>query len=107
MLLASLQLLTNGSSNGAAAVGNASPEVLASYPSYETKMQKTAEPIQLLEKINGGAKGLEWVTDCCVDAASSYFPLARYVVGWDAQLIDLILKRVPEWIVDRVQTAQD
>ena len=80
------ELLANGSSNGKAESGT-DPEVLRSYPSYEEKMQKTAEPIRNLEKLNGGKDGLRHVTSCVVDAIQSPVPLTRYTVGYDAKLI--------------------
>jgi len=100
------ELLANGSSNGAADSLGATEEALAAYPSYAKKMEATAEPIRMLETLNGGAKGLDHVTDCCVDAVLSWFPLSRYVVGWDARVINHFLVYVPDWIVDNVQTAQ-
>jgi len=99
-------LLDLGESNGQTGSATAKEEALEVYPSYQKKMQATAEPIRLIEKINGGASGVDRVVDCCVDAACSYFPLGRYVIGYDALLINYVLVYVPDWIVDRVQTLQ-
>ena len=98
------ELLANGSKAGAEASAGTPAEVLASYPSYAAKMEKTTEPIRALERLNGGKGGLAYVTDCCVDAVCSRFPLPRYVVGWDAMLIDKVLVFLPAWVVDWAQT---
>jgi hypothetical protein len=59
-----------------------------------------------VEKLNGGKTGLIYVADQVVDAVSNMFPLDRYVVGYDAQLIRFVLVYIPCWIVDTVQTLQ-
>mmetsp|Transcript_64655 Transcript_64655/g.179598 ORF Transcript_64655/g.179598 Transcript_64655/m.179598 type:complete len:306 (-) Transcript_64655:128-1045(-) len=99
------ELLANGSNNGSTDSGN-DAEVLSAYPSYAEKMEKTAEPIRNLEKLNGGKEGLRHVTNCVIDACRSPVPLTRYTVGWDAKLIRHVLVFAPAWLIDRVQTAQ-
>ena len=42
------------------------------------------------------------VVDAYVDALTSKFPRARYVVGWDARLLFVPLSFLPEWISDWV-----
>ena len=100
------ELLAQGSANGAADSEACTDEVRAIYPSYEEKMAKTAEPIRLVEKLNGGARGLDYVTACVLDAARNPCPLSRYTIGWDAHLIRHGLVYVPSWIIDIIQTMQ-
>ena len=97
------ELLANGSSAGAD-VSHATDEIEKAYPSYQKKMDDTTKPIQILETMNGGKGGLNSVTDCCVDAICNRFPLSRYVIGYDAKLINHVLVYAPAWIVDWAQT---
>ena len=99
------ELLANGSSAGADAACGTDREVLNAYPSYAKKMEDTKKPIKLMETLNGGKSGLTYVTDCCIDAVSNRFPLPRYVIGWDAQVINyLLVPFAPAWVVDWAQT---
>ena len=98
------ELLANGSSAGAAASAGTDQEILDSYPSYQEKMAKTAEPIQLVEMLNGGKDGLKYVTDRVIDAVCSRWPLPRYVVGFDAHAIDRFMSYWPAWLVDTIHT---
>ena len=70
-------------------------------------MAKTREPIEMLERLNGGAQGVQHVSACVLDACCSPFPLARYVVGWDAHLIRHAIVYLPAFVVDWAQTLQD
>jgi NAD(P)-dependent dehydrogenase (short-subunit alcohol dehydrogenase family) len=88
---------------GAAAGG--ADSLSSGYPDYADKMARTAEPIRLMEWLNG--YDCEWVIDSVVDSAVNRFPLARYTVGYDARLIRHLLVFVPSWIIDLVQTLQD
>jgi retinol dehydrogenase-16 len=99
-------LLANGSANGAAD-SNQTEELKAAYGDYKKKMKAASDPIEMLEKLNGGAAGLATVADQVVDAAANIFPKYKYVVGWDANLVLRWLPYVPEWIIDNAQTLQD
>jgi len=96
------KLLKTGSDNGAA-----ESIVGSTYPSYKEKMKETKKVIEIFEKINGGADGVEKVVNCCVDAVCNRLPLTRYVVGWDAMLYRHLLCFAPNWAVDWVQTFMD
>ncbi len=65
---------------------------------------KTAEPIRMVEKLNGGKSGLDYVADQVSDAVCNMFPLARYVLGYDAQLMRFVIVYLPCWVVDWAQT---
>eukprot|EP00927_Polykrikos_kofoidii_P069667 TRINITY_DN65233_c0_g1_i1.p1 TRINITY_DN65233_c0_g1~~TRINITY_DN65233_c0_g1_i1.p1 ORF type:complete len:322 (-),score=40.94 TRINITY_DN65233_c0_g1_i1:70-1035(-) len=94
-------LLANGASDG----GKLSVDPNG-YPAYADKMQRTAEPIRQMERING--HDCEWVIGAVVDAIVNRWPLARYTVGWDARLIrHFVIPCVPAWVVDMMQTLQD
>ena len=67
-------------------------------------MEETAKMISVVEKLNGGEKGVEYVSDAVIDAVCNRFPLSRYVIGWDAHLINSVLKHLPDWMVDWAQT---
>jgi len=98
----STKLLETGGDNGA------TESVAGSiYPSYKEKMNETKKMVEIFEKINGGADGVEKVVNCCVDAVCNRLPLTRYVVGWDAMLFRHLLCFAPNWAVDWVQTYMD
>jgi len=99
-------LLTSGAKNGGIECKHATSEVLAAYGDFSQKMEQTATPIQMFEKLNGGVEGVRAVCDSVVDALSNKFPLPKYVVGWDANLLLQWLPYVPSTLVDWAQTLQ-
>ena len=102
------ELLEHGSKNGAEdiAKGTISKETIDAYGDFNSKMGKTSEPIRMIEKLNGGSAGLEYVATNVVDAVTNIFPLARYVLGYDAQLIRFLLVYIPTFFIDWMQTFQ-
>jgi len=84
--------------------GQQESEGVQLYPTFKSQMEKMGKAVELLEAINGGTQGLSSVVDCVKDALTNYMPLARYLIGYDAQVIGRIACYLPCWLIDFFQT---
>ena len=60
-------------------------------------MTEVGSSIELCEKLNGPLEGLG---ETVLEAATSRWPKARYVCGYDAQLIRFLVMWLPSWLTD-------
>lgn len=76
-------------------------EIVRVYGNHDAMMTEVRKPIEFMERLNGGLGGMESACGgAVVDAACTHFPLARMVVGIDANLALRWVPYLPTFVLD-------
>jgi NAD(P)-dependent dehydrogenase (short-subunit alcohol dehydrogenase family) len=89
-------LLARGGANGAK---ESDDEMTPVYGNYDQMMTETSKNIEMSEKLNGPTT---YIAEIFLEAATSRIPKARYVLGYDAQIIRTVVCYLPAWVTDFV-----
>jgi len=91
-------LLNSGASNGKKESAGMAEQV---YGNHDAMMTEVRKPIEFAERLNGGPEGMEKACGgAVVEAACARWPLARNVVGIDANLILRWVPYLPTSLLD-------
>jgi len=79
-------------------------DALEGYEPFSSKMKRCEGSVLQCERLNGGERGVDRVTDAVLDGLVARFPNAYYLVGVDANILGRLAPLIPSWVMDLAQT---